>query len=323
MMAGNDMDTPPRIDLHRHLDGNIRVRTVLELAQQHHIPLPAKDEESLRPYLTITERKPGLLEFLAKLDESTAVLADLEACRRVAFENMEDAAREKLDYVELRFSPYFMSRAFHLDLAGVVEAVVQGVAEGREKFGVKAGLIGILSRTYGPDMCAREVEALLASSNHLVAIDLAGDEIHFPPELFVSHFNLVRSSGLPVTIHAGEAAGPESIRGAMDLLGATRIGHGIRAAESPELMEDMLRRGIGVECCLTSNLQTSMAESYASHPLKRFLEFGLLATINTDDPGISGIDYDHELKIAAPAAGLTPQLIKQAQWNAQKIAFAI
>ncbi len=321
MLHGTDMITPPRIDLHRHLDGNIRVRTVLELARKHGIPLPADDEESLRPYVTITEKQPGLLEFLAKLDVSTAVLADLEACRRVAFENMEDAARERLDYVELRFSPYFMSRAFHLDLNGVVEAVVQGVAEGREKFGVKAGLIGILSRTFGPEMCAKELESLLAVSSRLVAIDLAGDEIHFPPKLFVPHFSRVKDAGLPVTIHAGEAAGPESIRDAIELLGAKRIGHGIRAIESPELMEEMRRREIGVECCLTSNLQTSTTESYASHPLKHFLEFGLSATINTDDPGISGIDYDHELTMAAPAAGLTPELIVQAQWNAQKIAF--
>lgn len=310
-----------KIDLHRHLDGNIRVGTVLDLARRHGIALPADTEESLRPYVTITEPAPGLMAFIEKFRWSVGVLADPAACRRIAYENVEDARREGLGYVELRFSPMFMAQAFGLDPRAVVAAVIEGVAQGRADFGVKVELIGILSRTYGEEICWKELEALLDFRGQLVAIDLAGDEAHFPAALFKKHFVKVRDAGLRVTIHAGEAAGPRSIWEALRVLGADRIGHGVRAIEDPALMEYLRGHRIGIECCLTSNVQTSTVPDYASHPLRKFLEAGLLATINTDDPGISGIDLDHELLTAAPAAGLSPELIATAQANARTIAF--
>lgn len=311
----------PKIDLHRHLDGNVRTTTILELGRQHGIPLPGEDLESLRPHVTITEPAPGLIAFLEKFRWSMGVLADPEACRRIAYENVEDAAREGIDYVELRFSPWFMASAHGLDLQAVVEAVVQGVEEGRAAFGVKVALIGILSRTFGTEIAAKELEALFTCRSYLVAVDLAGDEANFPAGLFKSHFAKARDTGLHVTVHAGEAAGPESIWDAIRLLGAERIGHGIRAIEDPALMDFIRERGIGLECCLTSNLQTSAVRDLASHPLRHLLEAGLLATINTDDPGISGIDLDYELQVAAPAAGLSEAQIEQARRNAMNLAF--
>jgi len=311
-----------KIDLHRHLDGNIRIATVLDLARQHGITLPANDEESLRPYVTVTKPHAGLMDFIAKFQWSIAALADLDACRRIAFENVEDAKCEQLDYVELRFSPWFMAEAHGLDPRGVVEAVVQGVEEGRQAFGVKVELIGILSRTFGPEIAWKELDALLACQKDLVALDLAGDEGNFPPALFQKHFDKGREAGWRVTVHAGEAAGAQSIWDSIKLLGAERIGHGVRAEEDPALLDYLGEHRIGIECNLTSNIQTSTVPDYPSHPLRRFLERGLLATINTDDPGISGIDLDHELKVAAPAAGLTPDLIAQAEENAACIAFA-
>jgi len=313
----------PRIDLHRHLDGNIRLATILDLARQHGIELPATDAETLRPYVSITEPAPGLMAFIEKFRWSVGALADRDACRRVAYENVADAKNEALDYVELRFSPWFMAQPFGLNPQAVVEAVVEGVEQGRKEFGVKVALIGILSRTYGADIAWQELEALLSCRGELVAIDLAGDEPNFPARLFKKHFTRVREAGLHVTIHAGEAAGAESIWEAIRLLGAERIGHGLRAAEDPALLDFLNERRIGLECCLTSNIQTSIVPDYASHPLRRFLELGLAATINTDDPGISGIDLDHELTQAAPAAGLTPEHISQARINAAEIAFAL
>lgn len=310
-----------KMDLHRHLDGNIRVATILDLGRKHGIPLPSFDLEELRPHVQVTVPEPGLMAFLQKFQWSVGVLSDTDACRRIAYENVEDARNEGLDYVELRFSPWFMAMAHGLDPRAVTEAVIQGVNEGRAAFGVKAELIGILSRTFGEDICWKELDALLACRSDLIAIDLAGDEAGFPAKLFKKHFAKVRDAGLHVTIHAGEAAGAESVWDAIRLLGAERIGHGIRAIEDPALLEFLIERKIGLECCPTSNVQTSTVPDYASHPLKQFLEMGLLATINTDDPGISAIDLDYELTKAAPAAGLTPELIAKAQANAVKIAF--
>ncbi len=313
--------TLPLIDLHRHLDGSVRLETILDLGRRHGLPLPAWDVEGLRPHTQVSGRQPGVMEFIAKFRWMTGVLADPEACRRVARENVEDARAEGIDYIELRFSPCFMAEPHGLDPAEVVEAVAEGAEAGAREQGVGVGLIGILSRTYGPDAAWRELEALLAHRERFVALDLAGDEARWPGELFVEHFRRARAAGWRVTVHAGEAAGPESVWQAIEGLGATRIGHGVRAVEDPRLLDHMVARRIGIEANLTSNVQTSTVRDYASHPLRLFLERGLLATINTDDPGISAIDLAHEYERAAPAAGLGPAAIRQAQANALETAF--
>ena len=312
---------PPLIDLHRHLDGSVRLETILDLGRSHGIPLPGDTLETLRPHVVVTTPQPGLVEFLAKFRWMTGVLADYDACRRVARENVEDARREGIRYIELRFSPLFMADAHNLDPSRVTAAVIEGVREGEAATGVKANLIGILTRTYGPVRARRELRALLDHRKEITALDLAGDEGNWPAELFLEHFREGRDAGWHVTVHAGEAAGAQSIVTAIEQLGATRIGHAVRAVEDPAVMDLLRERRIGIEANLTSNVQTSTVPDYASHPLKKFLEAGLLATINTDDPGISGIDLPHELDVAAPAAGLDEAQIAQALENAWKIAF--
>ena len=312
---------PPLIDLHRHLDGSVRLETILDLGRLHKIPLPGNSLDELRPHVVVTTPQPGLIEFLAKFKWMTAVLADYDACRRVARENVEDAHREGIRYIELRFSPAFMADAHNLDPSRVTAAVIEGVREGEAATGVKANLIGILTRTYGPVRARRELRALLDHKNEITALDLAGDEGNWPAELFVEHFKEGRGAGWQVTVHAGEAAGAQSIVTAIEQLGATRIGHAVRAAEDGAVMDLLRERRIGIEANLTSNVQTSTVPDYASHPLKKFLESGLLATINTDDPGISGIDLAYELDVAAPAAGLNESQIIRALENAWEIAF--
>ncbi|RXK53283.1 adenosine deaminase [Oleiharenicola lentus] len=311
----------PFIDLHRHLDGNVRLQTILDLGRQHNIRLPGDTLETLRPHVQVTEVMPDLVTWLAKLNWMIAVLGDYDACRRIARENVEDAHAEGLDYVELRFSPYFMAGPNKLDPVRVVEAVVAGVEEGRARTGLPVKLIGILSRTFGPEACRIELEALLSQRAHLVALDLAGDEKNWPAELFVEHFKRGRDAGWAITVHAGEAGGAPSVWAALEKLGATRIGHGIRAIDDPRLLDHLRERRIGLEVNLTSNVQTNTVPGFADHPMKRFLGHGLLATINTDDPVISGIDLRHEFTVAAPAAGLTPDEIALAQRHALEIAF--
>ena len=312
---------PPLIDLHRHLDGSVRLETILDLGLLHKIPLPGNSLDELRPHVVVTTPQPGLIEFLAKFKWMTAVLADYDACRRVARENVEDAHREGIRYIELRFSPAFMADAHNLDPSRVTAAIIEGAREGEAATGVKANLIGILTRTYGPVRARRELRALLDHKNEITALDLAGDEGNWPAELFIEHFKEGRGAGWQVTVHAGEAAGAQSIVTAIEQLGATRIGHAVRAVEDAAVMDLLRERRIGIEANLTSNVQTSTVPDYASHPLKKFLERGLLATINTDDPGISGIDLAYELDVAAPAAGLNESQVIRALENAWEIAF--
>lgn len=318
MMPCNDI---PLIDLHRHLDGNMRLTTILDLGRQHNIPLPGETIETLRPCVQVMGVEPDLVTWLDKLSWMTRVLVNTEACSRVAYENVLDAVAEGLDYLELRFSPYFMAEPNQLDPTAVTEAVIAGIARGRQATNLPVKLIGILSRTFGPDAARVELEALLAHREEIVALDLAGDEKAWPPELYAEHFKRARDAGWEITVHAGEAGDAQGIWTAIEQLGATRIGHGIRAIDDDRLIDTLAERKIGLEINLTSNLQTSSVPSLAEHPMKTFLERDVLATLNTDDPVISGIDLHHEYEIAAPAAGLTPEHIRQAQANALEIAF--
>ncbi|WP_017219410.1 adenosine deaminase [Pseudoalteromonas sp. NJ631] len=314
-------NTLPLLDLHRHLDGNVRATTILELGQQFNMDLPATDLEGLRPHVQVLDNAPNLIAFLEKLDWGVKVLGDYDACRRIAIENVADAVAQGIDYTELRFSPYYMAKTHNLHPQGVVEAVVDGVQSAVKGQDIKVNLIGIMSRTFGVEKCQYELDALLAFKEQLVAIDLAGDELGFPGELFIEHYKQVRDAYLGVTVHAGEAEGAVSIWQAIKELGATRIGHGVKAIHDPALMDYLRDNRIGIESCLTSNIQTSTVESLTTHPLKAFLDHGVLATINTDDPAVQGIELDNEYSHAAAAAGLDLSDIHQAQRNAVEIAF--
>jgi len=311
----------PLIDLHRHLDGSIRLETVLDVALAQGIELPAYDLDALRPHVVVEGKAAGLMDFIGRFRWLTAILHDLDTCRRVAYENVVDAQREGIDYIELRFSPWFMAEPHGLDAAGVVEAVADGVVAGERDSGVRAQIIGILSRTYDAETCHHELDALLAHRDHLVAIDLAGDEQKFPAERFVEHFRRAREAGLQVTVHAGEVAGPRSVWAAIRELGAARIGHGIHSLEDAELVDFLGEQRIGLEIAITSNVQVGIIDDYADHPVKSILEAGIVANLNTDDPAISGIDLHHEFEVAAPRAGLSPAQTRQAQANALEMAF--
>ncbi|MGL4836975.1 MAG: adenosine deaminase [Shewanella sp.] len=311
----------PLVDLHRHLDGNVRVSSIWELAQQHRIALPATSREALVPFVQVQEKESSLVAFLKKLDWMVAVLADLDAVKRIAYENVADAALSGLDYAELRFSPYYMAMNHKLPIEGVVEAVIDGVNAGLKDYPIKINLIGIMSRSFGPKACTQELNGLLAHQQHLVAIDLAGDELGFPGDAFTEHFKRVRDTGLGITVHAGEAAGAQSIWQAIQSLGATRIGHGVHAIHDPQLMEYLAKQQIGIESCPTSNLHTSTVSSYAEHPFKTFLDAGVLISLNTDDPGVSAIDIHHEYEKAATELHLSERELAQVQRNGVEMAF--
>jgi adenosine deaminase len=311
----------PLVELHRHLDGSVRLATILDLGRQHHLPLPAWELEALRPHVQVIDPQPGVMAFISKFEWMTGVLVDADACCRVAYENVEDACREGIDYIELRFSPWFMAEVHALEPASVVAAVVEGVEQASRDTGLRVNLIGILSRTYGPEIAWKELEALLTRRDRIIGLDLAGDEENFPGEWFIEHFRRARHVGWHITVHAGEICGAESVWQALRDLGAERIGHAVRAPEDPLLMDYLAEHGIGIETNLTSNVQTSTVPDYASHPLRQFVERGIRATLNTDDPGISGIDLAYEYQVAAPAAGLQADQIRQLQKNALAVAF--
>jgi adenosine deaminase len=313
--------TIPLCELHRHLDGAIRLQTILDLADQHGIELPAYDLKGIAPYVHIDEVEPDLMAFLARFKYLVEVLVDADACRRVAYENVLDAHNEGVNYVELRFSPWFMGERHGIDAQAVMEACIDGVRAGERETDTQAKVIGILSRTNGVETCQKELDAILACKNDVIAVDLAGDEAGYPPQLFIDHFKKVRDSGLHVTVHAGEADGPHGVWTAIRDLGAERIGHGFRSIEDPELVEHLLQHDIGLEICPTSNVHTTTVASYQAHPVKKLADAGVKFCLNTDDPGISNITIGHEYEVAAPATGLSDAQIAKSQADAIEMAF--
>lgn len=311
----------PLVDLHRHLDGNITPDLILTLAQRNNNALAQQTLEEIAAMTQIQDKTSNLLAFLEKLDVGVSVLETLEDCYLVGYENMRNAASSGLDYVELRFSPYYMAMNHKLAMEGVVEAVINGVQAGSDAFGVKANTIGILSRTFGQGTCMRELEALLTCKEGIRALDLAGDELNFPAPGFVEHFNKGREAGWDITVHAGEADGPESIWNAIKMLGATRIGHGVAAVKDDQLMDYMARHNIAVESCPTSNYQTATVQDISSHPIKIFVEKGLRVTLNTDDPAVSNIDIKHEYRVAHEEIGLNASQLSGIQKNGVLAAF--
>ena len=314
----------PLVELHRHLDGNVRLETVIDLARQHGVDLPATTVEGIRPYVQVVGQEPSLMDFIAKFEMLRRVMVDYDAVRRIVRENLEDAVNEGIDYVELRFSPAFMGEYHGLDTFGVAEAACDALEEARglSSLPIRAKLIGIISRHYGAERGWTELEAAIRGRDRgIVALDLAGDEARFPGELFVDHFRKAREAGLRTIAHAGEAAGAQSVRQAVLGLGAERIGHGVRSIEDPEVLELLAERGIPLEVCPTSNVQTSTVPDYRSHPLPALLARGLAVTLNTDDPSISGIDLAHEYRIAQQELGLSEDDLRQMQENAVAAAF--
>lgn len=315
-------DGYPLVELHRHLDGNVRIETVLDLCRRHGLELPAWTVEELRPHVQILEREPSLVHFIAKFELLRRAMVDYDAVRRIVRENLEDAAREGIDYIELRFSPYFMAETHGLDPFGVVDAVCDALEEGRGAIPVKARLIGIIARNYGPETGRIELAAAIRGRDRgVVALDLAGDEAGYPGELFVRHFQEAREAGLHTIAHAGEAAGAESVRQAVLGLRAERIGHGIRSIEDPAVLDLLAEREIPLEVCPTSNLHTSTVRDYRSHPLPALLRRGIRCTLNTDDPSISGLDLAHEYQVASGELGLSEAEIRRMRETAVEAAF--
>ena len=316
------MNDSPLIDLHRHLEGCARIETLIELGRQHNLDLPAWTAEELRPYVQVEGRMPGLLAFFTKFELIQYCMADYDAIRRMTFECVQDANSEGLGYLELRFSPIFMAEKHQLDPDGVVDAVCDGYQEALREVPMRCKLIGIMSRTYGPDVCWKELAAVLRGRDRgVVAVDVAGDEDHYSGELFVDHFHRARDAGMRITAHAGESTSAAQVKQAIVELRTERLGHAVRAIDDPAVMELIGRESVGIESCLTTNIQTCVVESLAQHPMPVYLRRGLAVTLNTDCTTIANTDLPSEYRLAEDELGLSKAELIHLRRNALQVAF--
>jgi len=301
----------PKIDLHVHLDGSLRPETVLELVRRDRLPLGFETLDDVLAVCRVSETCESLVDYLKVFDVTLQIMQKEEDLERIAFELAEDAHHENVRYLEVRYSP-MLHTVQGLGLDAIVAAVQRGLDRARHRYGVVSGQIVCGIRHISPEKSLELAHlAVRWKGRGVVAFDLAGAEKDFPAKDHLQAFYHVRNHNLPVTIHAGEAFGPESIHQAVHQCGANRIGHGTHLAEDPELMQWVNDRRIPVEMCLASNMQTRAIPTWADHPINRFLEEGLRVTLNTDNRLVSNTTVTREYELAVEHYDLsTPQLAK-------------
>lgn len=309
-------------ELHLHMDGALRPQTALELGKALGLDFGVSTVEEMAKKLTVPADCPDLTDYLKTFEIPVALCRYPDALTRIAREVVEDQALLGHTYVELRFAPQ-QSVSPLMDQAAAIEAAVAGIRQGMADHpGIRVGLILCCMR--GADNHAANLETIRLTAKYLgdvvCAADLAGAEALFPTPDFAPEFALAKELGIPYTIHAGEADGPDSIRAAL-AMGAKRIGHGIHAVEDEELVAQLAREGVTLEICPTSNLQTHVVEDIHDYPLRKLFDAGVRVTLNTDNPTVSGTTLPREIALVQEALGFTDEEIALMQQHAREAAF--
>ncbi len=294
----------PKVDLHRHLEGSLRMQTLFDIARDHGITLPLSPDLTTLVQMQSTDPL-NFTTFLSKFQILRLFYRSAEIIRRVTREAIQDAAADGVQYLELRFTPVALGRAQQFSLADVMDWVTDSAGQAAAEFGILVRLVASVNRHEGPAL-AEQVASLALQRRQvgIAGLDLAGNEADFSAAAFAPIFRRAREGGLLLTVHAGEWGPASNVREALELLGADRIGHGVRVLEDPRLVELAAQRGVPFEVCLTSNFQSGVVPALADHPLPKMLQAGLNVTLNTDDPSISRITLSDEYRLAAETLAL-------------------
>ena len=310
----------PKVELHRHLEGSLRLDTLLDIARQHEITLPDKVFHSL---VQMQQDDPQTYaNFLSKFQTLRTFYRSPEVISRITREAVIDAAADGVRYLELRFTPVALSRLQGFSLGEVMDWVIQSAGEAGREFGVTTRLIVSVNR-HEPVAVAEEVArlALERLDKGITGLDLAGNEVEYPAKPFAGLFREMLQSGLHLTVHAGEWGPAENVREAIEDLGAERIGHGVRVLEDERVVALARERGTVFEVCMTSNSQTGVVADLEKHPLPQMVQKGLVVTINTDDPGISRITLTDEYRVALEKLGMPSATLSRCVLAAVEAAF--
>lgn len=311
----------PKTDLHVHLDGSLRIETLLQLAEEKGVRLPSDTPDGLRRALRLGENTGSLAKYLQAFDTTLSVMQTEAALYRVAYELAEDAARENVRYMEVRYAPMLHARS-GLRMVSVVEAVLAGLRQAEKDHGIESQVIVCGIRNIAPESSLEMARLAVAYKNRgVVAFDLAGAEYDHPAKHHREAFQLIRNNNINCTIHAGEAFGPESIAQAIHVCGAHRIGHGCRLREDGDLLHYVNDHRIALECCPSSNVQTGAVASLSTHPLKLYNDLGVRTTVNTDNRLITDTTVSKELWLCHSELGLDVKDIARIVLNGFKAAF--
>jgi len=311
----------PKADLHVHLDGSLRLETILALAEREGIQLPAHDVDGLRAAIGCGRHFGSLVDYLRGFAITLEVMQTEESLERIAFELAEDAHLENVRYMEVRYSPMLHTKR-GLKLTAVVEAVLEGLDRAAKTYGIRSSVILCGIRNISPEHSYKMAELAVAYKGRgVVGFDLAGAEADNPAKDHRDAFQLVRDNNINCTIHAGEAYGPASIAQAIHVCGAHRIGHGCRLIENGDLVHYVNDHRIPLECCPSSNVQTGAVRNLANHPLKLYFDLGIRVTINTDNRLITDTSVSKELWLVHSQMGVPFTDVKSMVLSGFKSAF--
>jgi adenosine deaminase len=316
-----DLKAAAKVDLHRHLEGAIRLQTLIDLYRDAGHPLSSSTPAELAAQAQVLEPMSSLEAVLSRFGLAQAAFFDEAAAERVAFEAVEDLAADNVRLAELRFSAGFLCEPHGLDWDAAMTAIARGVERGSREHDVAVGLIAIASRNYGIGSAERTAEFALRHRDELVAFDLAGDEQAYPPSLYVDVVGALAGSGLKLTTHYGESGGPAFPREAVEVLGSMRLGHGVSVAADPEVTALVRERHVTLEMCPTSNRRTNAVAHIAEHPARRLLDQDVSVTINTDNPGLFAIDLTGELEVCVERLGFSDDDLRRVTSNAIDASF--
>ena len=311
----------PKVDLHRHLEGSVRVATMREVIREHELTLPMTRD--LSAMVQMQPNDPSNFEtFLSKFQALRLLYRSPEIIRRVTREAILDAAADNVRYLELRFAPVALSRVKQFPLGEVIDWVLDSTAQASQECGIQVGLIVSLNR-HEPVAFGEEITRLAVDrrARGIVGLDLTGNEALFPADPFLDIFHQAKAAGLKLTIHAGEWGGAENIRQALVDFGADRIGHGVRVLEDQKVVDLAVERGTPFEVCLTSNFQSGVVSGLENHYLPRMLAAGINVTLNTDDPSISNITLGDEYSLACEVLGVPRPVLHESILAAARAAF--
>ena len=312
----------PKVELHRHLEGTLRLDTMIDIAQKHGIIVP-EDVLSLSNLVQVQDQENfSFQNFLAKFNTLRLFYRSPEVIHRITREAIEDAAKDNVKYIELRFTPVALSRAERFPLHDVVDWVISSSQSAAKDFGVIVRLITSVNR-HESHQLAEQVAWLAAEhmDDGVVGMDLAGNEAEFKSEAFHAIFREAKQSGLHITIHAGEWGPAANVKEAIEELGAERIGHGVRVLEDDQVTGLARERGTAFEVCVTSNYQSGVVPELDQHPLAKMMDKGLNVTINTDDPSISRITLSNEYHVVCDDLVVSMEKLKQRIVAAGQAAF--
>ncbi len=295
----------PKTEIHIHLEGSIRTQTIIDVAREYNLKLPANEVSELDRHVKIYDQMRDLETVLEAFGIFQNSITSPEVVERIAWELFEDAAKQNVKLFEVRFSPDWAFHGHNLDWDACLEGLLRAKVRAEQEFDMAIGYIAITSRSMGPDSCIKTVDWAIRHKEHILGIDLADSERDFPLREFVKPVLKAKDAGLKVTIHTGEDTPPSYIKETIELTDPDRIGHGIHAIDDMEVVELLKERDITLEVNPWSNYLTNSVRAIEEHPLKKLFDLGVKVTINSDDPEVLETNLNNEYRIAHEVLGMS------------------